>query len=174
MDFPVPELGEGIDQATVVRVLVNAGATVTEGQDIVELETEKSTMPVGAPAAGTIEQIHVKPGDKVKVGATLMSVGGDGKPAREPREPAKPPAATPAKPQAAPAPAKPQAASADGKRVEFKPPDLGEGITGGTVVNVLAKQGDEVEAGQPLLELETEKASNPIPSPAKGRAAGVA
>src|SRR2546423_8929716 len=141
MDFPVPELGEGIDQATVVRVLVNAGATVTEGQDIVELETEKSTMPVGAPAAGTVEKIHVKPGDKVKVGATLMSVGGDGKPAKDSSQPAKPQAAPApsAKPQAA-ATTKPQAGeSSDGKRVEFKLPDLGEGIAGGAVGHVAAE-----------------------------------
>jgi pyruvate dehydrogenase E2 component (dihydrolipoamide acetyltransferase) len=166
MDFPVPELGEGIDQATVVRVLVTPGTAVTEGQDIVELETEKSTMPVGAPAGGTIEKILVKPGDKVKVGAALMSTGGNGKPEEAP---AKPQAAASAKPQAAPeTSAKPQVASEE-KRVEFKVPDLGEGITGGTVVNVLVKAGDSVEGEQPLIELETEKASIPIPSPAKGR-----
>jgi pyruvate dehydrogenase E2 component (dihydrolipoamide acetyltransferase) len=175
MEFPVPELGEGIDQATVVRVLVTPGSQVAEGQDIVELETEKSTMPVGAPAAGTVEKIHVKPGDKVKVGASLISASADGKPlaASQTKEPAKPQTTTtpPAKPQAA-VPAKPQAAAtSDGRRIEFKLPDLGEGITGGTVVNVLAKAGDSVEAEQPLLELETEKASIPIPSPAKGRVA---
>lgn len=168
MDFPVPELGEGIDQATVVRVLVTPGTAVKEGQDIVELETEKSTMPVGAPAAGTVEKIHVKSGDKVKVGAVLMSAAaGDGKAPPASKEQRKP--AT-EKAQAAPsAPAKPPAAAEGGKRVEFKLPDLGEGIAGGTVVNVLAKSGDAVEAEQPLLELETEKASIPIPSPAKGR-----
>src|SRR5262245_41699834 len=147
MDFPVPELGEGIDQATVVRVLVTPGTQVAEGQEIVELETEKSTMPVGAPAAGTVEMIHVKPGDKVKVGAALMSVGRDGKPqASAPAKESAKQQAGSAKPQGAPP------ASSDGKRVEFKLPDLGEGITGGTVVNVLAKAGDPVEAEQPLLE----------------------
>src|SRR5262245_39203011 len=98
MDFPVPELGEGIDQGPVVRVRVAPGATVAEGQDIVELETEKSTMPVGAPAAGTVEKIHVKAGDKVKVGAVLMSAT-DGKAAPKPSAPAaKPVVAEPAPP----------------------------------------------------------------------------
>src|SRR5262249_36506430 len=113
MDFPVPELGEGIDQATVVRVLVAPGTQVAEGQDIVELETEKSTMPVGAPAAGTVEKIHVKQGDKVKIGSVLMSAFGDGKPraASSGKEPAKPQVASTAKPQPAQVPAKPKALS---------------------------------------------------------------
>src|SRR5947207_15227876 len=100
MDFPVPELGEGIDQATVVRVLVSPGGAVQEGQDIVELETEKSTMPVTAPAAGTIEKINVKPGDKVKVGTVLMTTGDGKAPAAAPK-PAKAEAPPPQPPQPA-------------------------------------------------------------------------
>src|SRR5947209_3817792 len=73
MEFRVPELGEGIEQATVVRVMVSPGTTVAEGQDIVELETDKATMPVPAPAAGTVGQVQVKPGDKVRIGSVLMT-----------------------------------------------------------------------------------------------------
>src|SRR5206468_11260865 len=117
-----PDMGEGIEQATVVRVLVEAGAAVRQGQDLVEVETEKATMPIQAEAAGTVEKLLVKPGDKVKVGTVLLTLNGK----QQPEAGAKPQAAPaksrgePAKPQAAPAkpqgePAKPQAAS----KVEF-------------------------------------------------------
>lgn len=105
MDFRVPELGEGIEVATVVRVLVAPGAAVREGQDIVELETEKATMPMPAPGSGTIESIAVKPGDKVKPGAVLMTA----KTANTP-EPARfPVGSASATPQALVVPMKPQA-----------------------------------------------------------------
>src|SRR5207253_8562090 len=97
MEFRVPDMGEGIEQATVVRVLVQPGAAVRQGQDLVEVETEKATMPIQAEAAGTVEQLLVKPGDKVKVGTVILTLNGK---QQEPQ-------ATPAKPQAEPA--KPQA-----------------------------------------------------------------
>src|SRR5262245_5324688 len=172
MDFRVPDMGEGIEQATVVRVLVEPGAAVRQGQDLVEVETEKATMPIQADAAGTVEKLLVKPGDKVKVGTVLLTLNGKQQQpqsgARPKAESAKPqaetakPKAESAKPQADAG--KPQAAS----KVEFAIPDLGEGITGGTVVSVEVKAGDTVAADQTLLELETEKATIPIPSPAAG------
>src|SRR5262249_13011352 len=58
-----------------------------------------------------------------------------------------------------------QATVSTTQRLEFAIPDLGEGIAGGKVVNVLAQPGDRVAADQPLIELETEKATIPIPSP---------
>jgi pyruvate dehydrogenase E2 component (dihydrolipoamide acetyltransferase) len=163
MEFRVPDMGEGIEQATVVRVLVQPGAAVRQGQDLVEVETEKATMPIQAEAAGTVEQLLVKPGDKVKVGTVILTLNGkQSEPqAASQEKPAKPRAAQ-EKPQAAPA--KPQAAS----KVEFAIPDLGEGITGGTVVSVAVKAGDAVKAEQTLLELETEKATIPVPSPVAG------
>jgi pyruvate dehydrogenase E2 component (dihydrolipoamide acetyltransferase) len=183
MEFRIPELGEGIEQATVVRVLVAPGAAVAEGQDLVEVETEKSTMPIPAPGAGQVEQIQVKAGDKVRVGTVFMTLS-DSQPADAPPQ-SKADAAQPVqarKDGQAPAgsekksrtartrPAQPEEApGSGGQRIEFVLPDLGEGIAGGTVVNVLVKPGDTVRAEQPLLELETEKASIPIPAPASGR-----
>src|SRR5262249_59412795 len=125
---------------------------------LVEVETEKATMPIQAEAAGTVEKLLVKPGNKVKVGTVLLTLNGK----QQQPQPGMKPQAESAKPQAESA--KPQAAS----KVEFAIPDLGEGITGGTVVSVEVKPGDTVAADQSLLELETEKATIPIPSPAAG------
>src|SRR5437764_14538323 len=107
MEFRVPDMGEGIEQATVVRVLVQPGAAVRQGQDLVEVETEKATMPIQAEAAGTVEQLLVKPGDKVKVGTVILTLNGKQEPLAASQAPAKP-KVEPAKPQAEPA--KPQTA----------------------------------------------------------------
>src|SRR5229473_618224 len=119
MEFRVPDMGEGIELATVVRVLVQPGAAVREGQDLIEVETEKATMPIPASSSGTIEQVLVKAGDKVKVGTVLLTLNGkaeaSAKPQAEPTkrqaEPVKP-QPEPAKPQ--PEPAKPQVATRNG------------------------------------------------------------
>src|SRR4051812_47110424 len=107
MDFRLPELGEGIESATVVRVLVTPGSAVTAGPDLVALGTDKASMPMPAPSAGTVEKVLVKAGDRVKVGAVIVTVTGSGAAAAPAAKPAAKPAAVPApaaKP-AAPAPA---------------------------------------------------------------------
>src|SRR6478609_12158519 len=104
MELRLPELGEGIADATVVNVPVRPGQPVKAGDTVIEVETDKASMPIPAGADGTISEVRVKPGDKVKVGAVIAVVGG-GKAA--PAPPATP--APAAKPQATPAPAAPTA-----------------------------------------------------------------
>src|SRR5262249_60113685 len=123
IEFGGPDVAVGTGQDLAVRVLVGAGAAVRQGQDLAEVETEKATMPIQAEAAGTVEKLLVKPGDKVKVGTVLLTLNGK---QQQPQSGAKP-KAEPAKPQAETAKtqaesAKPQAAS----KVEFAIPDLGE------------------------------------------------
>ncbi len=171
MDFRLPNLGEGIDSATVVAVKVRPGDAVSAGQELLEVETDKASMPVTAEAAGTVEKIAVKPGDKLNVGAVVMTFAGNGKaPAsggRQPADSTTAPTPPPAKNQGADAPRSP-AAAATPSRIEFKLPNLGEGIDGGTVVSVAVKPGDTVTVGQDLLEVETDKASMPVPSDVSG------
>src|SRR5580704_10267642 len=76
MEFRLPELGEGIADATVVNVPVKAGDAVTAGQTLLEVETDKASMPVPAASAGTIAEIRIKPGDKIKVGQVVMVLNG--------------------------------------------------------------------------------------------------
>src|SRR5207244_2536641 len=52
---------------------------------------------------------------------------------------------------------------------DFKLPNLGEGVEGGDVIDVLVAPGDQVEEGQPLIELETSKAAIAVPAPVAGR-----
>jgi pyruvate dehydrogenase E2 component (dihydrolipoamide acetyltransferase) len=163
MELRLPELGEGITDATVVNVPVRPGQPVKAQDTVIEVETDKASMPIPSGADGTVSEVRVKPGDKIKVGAVIAVVG-DGKPLATSRsEPA-------AKPQSAPTSqnAKPQAA-AGGARRELTLPNLGEGIEGGVVVAVHVKPGDTVASGQELFTIETEKASMPLPADADGK-----
>jgi 2-oxoisovalerate dehydrogenase E2 component (dihydrolipoyl transacylase) len=73
MDFSLPEIGEGIYEAELVAWLVKPGDPVRRGQDLVEVLSDKATMVVPSPFAGTVTNLHVQPGQKVKVGAVLLS-----------------------------------------------------------------------------------------------------
>lgn len=73
MDVKLPNLGEGADSGTVVNLLVKAGDTITAGQGLLELESEKAVATIPAPAGGVVGQIFVKLGDKVSVGQRLIS-----------------------------------------------------------------------------------------------------
>src|SRR5215471_18666118 len=115
-DFKVPELGENVTTGDVTRVLVKVGDTIKKDQSVVELETDKATIEVPSSVAGRVAEIKVKPGDKVKVGAVILTVDDNGAAAPAPakeekapekvvsmpkRETASGPAAVPEQPRAA-------------------------------------------------------------------------
>ena len=77
-EFKVPELGENVSQGDVTRVLVKVGDTIGKDQPVVELETDKATIEVPSSVAGTVKEIKVKPGEKVKVGAVILTVDDNG------------------------------------------------------------------------------------------------
>ena len=78
MDVKLPNLGEGADSGTVVNLLVKAGDTITAGQGLLELESEKAVATIPAPAGGVVGQVFVKLGDKVSVGQRLLAIGETG------------------------------------------------------------------------------------------------
>src|SRR5438128_4889714 len=80
IDFNLPELGEDVTTGDVLRVLVKPGDTIAKEQAVLELETDKATIEVPSSVAGTVKDIKVKAGDKVKVGQAILSVedGGEG------------------------------------------------------------------------------------------------
>jgi 2-oxoglutarate dehydrogenase E2 component (dihydrolipoamide succinyltransferase) len=117
-EIRVPTLGESVTEATIGRWFKHAGDSVTVDEPLVELETDKVTIEVPAPAAGVLAEILVKDGETVAPGALLGQIkegaGAPAKPAATPAA-ASPPAAKPAPPppQPAPAPAAAKAAPAD-------------------------------------------------------------
>jgi pyruvate dehydrogenase E2 component (dihydrolipoamide acetyltransferase) len=76
MKVELPFLAEGIEGGDVVQLLVHEGDHVREGQSLIELETEKATVPVPAPAAGTVARLLVRQGDHVKVGQAIIELDG--------------------------------------------------------------------------------------------------
>jgi 2-oxoglutarate dehydrogenase E2 component (dihydrolipoamide succinyltransferase) len=112
-EIRVPTLGESVTEATIGKWFKKAGEAVAVDEPLVELETDKVTIEVPAPAAGVLGEIAAKDGDTVAVGALLGQIKeGAGAPAAKaaPAAAAKPaaaPAPTPAKPAPADAPLAP-------------------------------------------------------------------
>ncbi len=73
-EVTLPELGENLDSGDVVKVLVSVGDTITRGQPIVELETDKATLEVPSPTEGIVSSIAIAVGDTIKVGQTILVV----------------------------------------------------------------------------------------------------
>ena len=121
MEIRVPTLGESVTEATIAQWFKSEGDTVAMDEPIVELETDKVTVEISAPSAGTLSEILVKDGETVEVGALLGSIGegGAAQPVKAEAKPAtsEAPAAASA---AAPAPAA-KAAEADHKSDALAP-----------------------------------------------------
>jgi len=206
-EFKLPELGENIESGDLVRLMIKPGASITEGEPVMELETDKAVVEVPSSVTGTIGEVRVKEGDTLRVGQVIFTVeNGSGagttpaskaeKTAAQPRPraaaapptptpavqaPAKPaPAAsaptipvseTPAKPAPAVAPQRERRAAATTSVAtanEFKVPELGENIESGDLVRLMISPGASVAEGQPVMELETDKAVVEVPSTVTG------
>ncbi len=190
-EFKLPELGENIESGDLVRLLIKPGVSIAEGEPVMELETDKAVVEVPSSVTGTVGEVRVKEGDKVRTGQVIFTVeqfAGQAKAAsagvpsatasasRETVSTSKSalPTAATSKidvPSYAPAPPTPASstisasASADG---DFKLPELGENIDSGDLVRLMISPGTRVAEGQPVMELETDKAVIEVPSSVSG------
>jgi len=169
-EFKLPELGENIDQGDLVRLMISPGSTITEGQPVMELETDKAVVEVPSSVSGTVKEIRVKEGQKVKVGQVIFTLdNGAGSAAPTPSPAKQPPAAAaPPAPQTAAAPAPARRATDASAPAEFRLPELGENIDQGDLVRLMISPGSKVSEGQPVMELETDKAVVEVPSSVTG------
>ncbi|HUM04383.1 MAG TPA: dihydrolipoyllysine-residue acetyltransferase [Terriglobales bacterium] len=176
-EFKLPELGENIESGDLVRLMVAPGASITEGQPVMELETDKAVIEVPSSVSGTVGEIRVKEGDKLKVGQVIFTVENGSGAAKAESKPAKaaPAAAAPETPEPAAKSVKAEevatiqasAAPASGA-TDFKLPELGENIDSGDLVRLMIQPGARVSEGQPVMELETDKAVVEVPSTVSG------
>ncbi len=149
----VPTLGESVTEATVATWFKKPGDAVAVDEMLCELETDKVTVEVPAPAAGVMGEIVAAEGETVGVDALLATlVAGDG------AAPAPAPAAQ----------ATPTAAASGGDAVDIMVPTLGESVTEATVSTWFKAVGDTVAQDEMLCELETDKVSVEVPAPAAG------
>jgi pyruvate/2-oxoglutarate dehydrogenase complex dihydrolipoamide acyltransferase (E2) component len=77
-EFKLPDLGEGLTEGEIARWLVSEGEEVAEDQPLVEIQTDKTTVEIPSPAAGTVARILVDEGKTVPVGTVLVVIGEDG------------------------------------------------------------------------------------------------
>jgi len=77
-EFKLPDLGEGLTEGEVARWLVQEGQEIGEDDPLVEIQTDKTTVEIPSPAAGTVSRILVREGEIVPVGTVLVVIGGDG------------------------------------------------------------------------------------------------
>jgi len=126
-DFKLPELGEDIEEADVIKLLVAEGDTVTADQPLIEIETEKATLEVPAEIAGTVTKIHIKQGDTITVGQVIATIEADA-PTETPEKsaPKKSKAAGPKEEAAEHAAEEPSAEDADEKPAAEEPEEAAE------------------------------------------------
>ncbi len=161
IEVKVPDIGDFKD-VPVIEVLVKPGDSVSAEDPLVTLESDKATMEVPSPGAGVVKDLRVKVGDKVSEGSVILVLDAAAAGAKPPAPQA---AAAPA-PVAA-APRLSPAASASGAAVVVKVPDIGD-FTDVPVIEVFVKPGDTVKAEDPLVTLESDKATMDVPSTAAG------
>src|SRR5580692_8736296 len=163
--------------------MISPGTAITEGQAVMELETERAVVEVPSTVSGVVKEIRVKEGEKIKVGQVIFTFeNGAGSVVRTP-SPAKEQKAQQAAASASPSKATSVEASAQTaaptvqreRRVssspattEFKLPELGENIHQGDLVRLMISPGAKVSEGQPVMELETDKAVIEVPSSISG------
>ncbi|WPZ22566.1 2-oxoglutarate dehydrogenase complex dihydrolipoyllysine-residue succinyltransferase [Sulfitobacter faviae] len=172
----VPTLGESVTEATVATWFKKPGDTVAVDEMLCELETDKVTVEVPSPVAGTLSEIVAQEGDTVGVDALLANVSeGDSGSAAAPKakEAAEDSGAASQSDRGGDAPkaidaGATEVAAREGQSIDVQVPTLGESVTEATVSTWFKKVGDKVEADEMLCELETDKVSVEVPAPAAG------
>lgn len=157
----VPTLGESVTEATVATWFKKPGDTVAVDEMLCELETDKVTVEVPSPVAGTLSEIVAQEGDTVGVDALLANVSeGDSGSAAAPKakEAAEDPDAASQSDRGGDAPKAIDAGAAEvaareGESIDVQVPTLGESVTEATVSTWFKKVGDKVEADEMLCEL---------------------
>jgi pyruvate dehydrogenase E2 component (dihydrolipoamide acetyltransferase) len=180
-EFKLPELGENVHHGDLVRLMISPGSSIAEGQPVMELETDKAVVEVPSSVSGVVKDIRVKQGEKVKVGQVIFTVDNRTAvsksrtvtPSVTKTEQAPNPVQTVKEPTVVPV-AKSEASTSQSTAYtsdasEFKLPELGENVHQGDLVRLLISPGDNVATGQPVMELETDKAVVEVPSSVSGK-----
>lgn len=168
----VPDIGSG--EGEVIELFVKVGDRIEADQSILTLESDKASMEIPAPKAGVVKSLKVKLGDRLKEGDELLELeseeGQEEAPAQASAEPAGAATGGPADEAEASTPPgddDPSASAEEGESQEIKVPDIGSSGKA-SVIEISVKPGDTIAAEQPLITLESDKASMEIPSPAAG------
>jgi len=164
----LPQLADGVIAATVVRWLKQPGDVLAAGDTLVELEIEDALVELEASQAGTLAQILAQPRETVSVGAELAQVEPSGAPVPEP----KPETGATQQPANISGPSTP-GPSTPGSVTPILMPQAGNTMEEGILVSWKVAEGDQIEVGQVICEIETDKATIDYESPEAGRLARI-
>src|ERR1700720_1623330 len=149
----VPDIGDFKD-VPIIEIQVKPGERIAAEAPLITLESDKASMEVPSPAAGVVKSLAVKIGDKVSEGTPILMLEVDGAGAAS--EPVKPAVSAP-----------PAATSAPAGVAEVRVPDIGD-FKDVPIIEIMVKPGDSIAPEQPLVTLESDKASMDVPSPLAG------
>ena len=154
-DILTPALGESVSEATIAKWTKKVGDAVKKDEVLVELETDKVSLEVVAPADGTLSDIKAGEGDTV-VPNTVLGVVSEGA------------SAAPAKAAAAPKAEAKSAPAAAAAAIDINVPTMGESVAEGSIGKWAKKSGDQVKKDELLVEIETDKVAVEVSAPADG------
>jgi dihydrolipoamide dehydrogenase len=172
MEIRIPDIGDFAD-VPVIEVHVSPGSVVAAEDPLVTLESDKATMDVPSPVAGTIGEVRIAVGDRVSEGDVVATLEGG-------EQAGAPPAGSPPKervhesahPEAPAEPAGYGSQAGVYERLEVRVPDLGD-FENVPVIEIHVAPGDRISAEDPLLTLESDKATMDVPAPTGGTVAEV-
>jgi dihydrolipoamide dehydrogenase len=162
VEVKVPDIGDFKD-VPVIEVHVAPGDTVNPEDPLITLESDKASLEVPAPQAGTVIELKLAQGDRVSQGSTILTLEAAGAAATPPKERVTEAAASATQG----GPANYGSASGVYDSIDVEVPDLGD-FADVAVIEVHVAVGSSIKAEDPLLTLESDKASMEIPSPASG------
>ena len=171
----VPDIG-GSSDVEIIEIAVAVGDVISAEDTMITLESDKASMDVPAPKGGKVVKILVKEGDTVSEGDDILELEAEGggdtssdasdeQEAPKEEAPKQEASEQQAPKEAAPAP---KAASGGTQTVDIVVPDLGDSEAV-PIIEMAVSEGDEVDAEDALITLESDKASMDVPSPHKGK-----
>jgi len=164
----VPDIGG--DEVQVIEICVAVGDQLAAEESIITVESDKATMDIPAPFAGTLTELKIAVGDTVSEGTLIAMVSAQDvttevAPVAATPEPA--PAVSVAPAEAAPVPAPAPASTGGTQVIEVKVPDIGDAADV-DIIEVLVAVGDSIDVDTGLITLETDKATMEVPAPSAG------
>src|SRR4051794_33731628 len=162
VEIRVPDIGD-FKNIPIIEIHVAQGASVNAEDPLITLESDKATLDVPAPRAGTVAELKIKMGDRVSEGDLILLLEAEGAAATPPKQTVKQDA------DPAPEGPPPSYGSPAGiyDEIDVVVPDIGD-FKNIPIIELHVKVGDTVKAEDPVLTLESDKATMDVPAPTAG------
>ena len=169
-EITVPDIGGAVD-VDVIEILVKEGDQVEEETSLITLESDKASMEIPSPRAGTIKSLSMKVGDKVSEGDVILTLEDDD--AEDDTNDLKESEQSNTQEKVDDESSKSQTTTNKESIQSVHVPDIG-GAENVDVIEILVSEGDEIKKEESIITLESDKASMEIPAPASGKIESIA